>query len=343
MAKSSYIANEEGLTVSKKLCFELLKIIDSICRENGLNYWLDGGTLLAARRHKGFIPWDDDIDVCLVYDEYELLIEKLKSFVAASDKHILFHSDTDFSFCFDFLGDVTYLRNGLTPTRIDIIPVKIIPNNPESIKIDKSLYNILSLYFQGSMKDSTAVLPEHEYLMPRAGLDVIKSKNAFFDFYIAYMKEMNVSNSLNTGALLTYCFNDVKVKKERAYYQVDEVFPLTELEFEEMMFTAPKNHHQYLMILYGENYLTPPPENQRISQFDKLYHNTLPKQKIKFLLYHFYYLGFLNFNLPDYQKQGRRKFLMIVNFIRLSFILACRLEFGLLRCFWRYVYFKMKR
>jgi lipopolysaccharide cholinephosphotransferase len=343
MAKTSYTANEEGLAVSKKLCFDLLKIVDAICRENNLNYWLDGGTLLAARRHKGFIPWDDDIDICLVYDEYEILIEKLKLFIATSDKHILFHSDTDFTFCYDFFGDVTYLRNGLTPTRIDIIPVKIIPNNQESIKKDKSLYNILSLYFQGSMKDTSAVLPEHECLLPKKGVNVIKSKNTFFDLYIPYMKVMNVDNSLGQGALLTYCFNDVKVKKQRAYYKVDEVFPLIEVEFEGTMFKAPHNFHEYLVILYGEDYLTPPPDHQRVSQFDKLYFNTLPKRKIKFLLNKFYYFGFLNFNLPDYQNQGRRKLLMIQNFIRLSLILAFRLEFGLLRCFWRYVIFKVKR
>jgi len=343
MSKAFYTANEEGLAVSKRLCFELLKIVDSICRENGLQYWIDGGTLLAAIRHKGFIPWDDDIDICLVYDEYELLIEKLKEYVAKSDKHILFHSDTDFSFCYDFLGDVTYLRNGLTPTRIDINPVKIIPNTQQAIAKDKSLYNILSLYFQGFMKDAASVLPEHEYLLPQKGLDAIKSKNTFFELYIPYMKEMNQSNSMGKGALLTYCYNDVKVKKERAYYKVEEVFPLSEVEFEGMLFKAPGNFHNYLVILYGENYIIPPPENQRISQFDKLYHNTLPKQKLKFLLYHFYYLGFLNFNLPDYQNHGRRKFLMIVNFIRLSLILAFKLEFGLLRCFWRYVYFKVKR
>jgi lipopolysaccharide cholinephosphotransferase len=343
MGKTYYTSNEEGLTVSKKLCFELLKIVDTICKENNLHYWLDGGTLLAAKRHKGFIPWDDDVDVCLVYDEYEILIERLKDFVSTSGKHILFHSDTDFSFCYDFFGDVTHLRNGLTPSRIDITPVKIIPNNPEAIKKDKSLYNILSLYFQGKMKDASAVLPEHEYLLPKTGVDVIKSKNAFFDFYIPYMKVMNRRNAVGQGVLLTYCINDVKVKRERAYYQFDEVFPLTEVEFEGRFFNAPNNWHNYLVILYGEDYLTPPPENQRFSQFNKLYINTLPNYKIKFLLNKFYYFGFLNFNLPDYQNQSKRKLLMIQNFIRLSLILAFRLEFGLLRCFWRYVYFKVNR
>lgn len=71
MMKQKAIATEEA----KKIMFDIMSDFDAFCRKHGLRMWLYAGTLLGAVRHKGYIPWDDDIDVCMPREDYEKLIK----------------------------------------------------------------------------------------------------------------------------------------------------------------------------------------------------------------------------------------------------------------------------
>ena len=63
----------------KRILLEMLEYIDKLCRNNGIKYSLIGGSLLGAIRHKGFIPWDDDIDIILDKKNYDMLLNILKN------------------------------------------------------------------------------------------------------------------------------------------------------------------------------------------------------------------------------------------------------------------------
>ena len=62
----------------QKIELDILIYFDKVCKENNIKYYLSSGTLLGAVKYKGFIPWDDDIDVILMRDEYLKLMDVLK-------------------------------------------------------------------------------------------------------------------------------------------------------------------------------------------------------------------------------------------------------------------------
>lgn len=62
----------------KSIMLEILIQIDRYCKSNNIQYFLDSGTLLGAIRHKGYIPWDDDMDICMLRPDYDRFIELVK-------------------------------------------------------------------------------------------------------------------------------------------------------------------------------------------------------------------------------------------------------------------------
>ena len=62
---------------SNYVWLELLEVIDVICRKHQIPYWLSSGTLIGAARHKGFIPWDDDLDIEMLRSDYLRLLKVL--------------------------------------------------------------------------------------------------------------------------------------------------------------------------------------------------------------------------------------------------------------------------
>lgn len=71
---------------------QMLKDIDEVCRKHDIPYYLSGGSCLGAVRHKGFIPWDDDADICMMYDDYQRFLCAVKDlpnsyYVQSFDTH----------------------------------------------------------------------------------------------------------------------------------------------------------------------------------------------------------------------------------------------------------------
>ena len=122
---------------------EIAKAVVALCDAHGLTYYMLGGTMLGAIRHKGFIPWDDDIDLGMPRDDYERFLEiapqalpdHLKVVNYRTDPNYMYYItrilDTDTKVIEERIGN----ENKYTNASIDIFPIDGTPNNPIIRKI----------------------------------------------------------------------------------------------------------------------------------------------------------------------------------------------------------------
>lgn len=122
----------------KNLQYEILKYLKDICIKNGLRYYLAAGTLLGAVRHKGYIPWDDDIDVYMPWKDYKKLIALFKTGKEKSDRYsLLYYGVVDnFSWIYVKIQDNRTVTRGIRfplvcdiGVNIDIFPMGGIPSD----------------------------------------------------------------------------------------------------------------------------------------------------------------------------------------------------------------------
>lgn len=142
----------------KKIQIEILDVVSAFCEENNINYWLDSGTLLGAVRHKGYIPWDDDIDIGMLGPDYKKFAEL---FNKSNDRYRFVDIDNnpDFYVAFGKVIDTQTVlyeqdKNGdKLSVNIDIF---IYNNAPDDDNIVKKMYDkrdklvFLSLFSRGA-------------------------------------------------------------------------------------------------------------------------------------------------------------------------------------------------
>jgi len=260
--------NDEKFPIREiqKKQLDILVYFRDFCREHDLYFVLAGGTCLGAVRHKGFIPWDDDIDVFMMREDYEKLPGLWKKYadtrryscVRSNKKYNIHHTATEIkdnhtTFINKHSVDLD-IHQGVM---IDVIPLDGIPQSKWKRflqMIDSMVYCCFN--FQR--------LPEHKsravYYLTKLALSTVRSgKMRYFLWRRAEarlsrypVRECDYVASLGEGMTIMR----QRLKKEWMTHAV-------EMEFEGYQMPLPAGYHEFLSISYGD-YMKLPPKEERV-------------------------------------------------------------------------------
>lgn len=235
---------------------DILDKIHAFCTEHGIRYSLGGGTLLGAVRHKGYIPWDDDIDIMLPRPDYERF---LKEFDGKYAELNLQHYGNDNTCCIPFAkvyDNRTVLIEKLQKSGIynDVFPIDGLP---EESKIKDYLYiynnQLHKIYFMtpfyiitGSLKDRI------KYYVKKL---IYPTRDKYITGFYNFLKSYSFENSVNAGAIC-----GIYAEKELMPRETFESY--ITVEFEGRQYMAIKDYDAYLTKHYGDYMQLPSKEKQ---------------------------------------------------------------------------------
>lgn len=229
---------------------EILAYVDQLCRKYALRYWVCGGTLLGTIRHKGFIPWDDDIDIFLPWQDYLKLIEVFEE----NERYTMMGMGTsevnDFCDIFAKVVDKNTIINEdigtvrkVNPVWIDVFPLVGLPADSEE-----------RLVFFRKYQEVNRRIWE-EFYASNGSVEVFSK---WYGKQREFLEKYDFDKSDYVGVLGTaYGERDATT---RAVYDSTCRMP-----FEDIEVNVPVGYHEYLDNLYGKDWMQLPDESKRQS------------------------------------------------------------------------------
>lgn len=224
----------------QKLSVSALRIFDHICRQNNLKYWIDFGTLIGAVRHKGFIPWDDDVDVSMPREDFLRVIPLLKSYYHGTSYIIREYCDFEQHFHV-MVKDEDFLVG------YDIFPVDSFMADSPYTREQREAFNhrwrqALSRY-QSICNENKDFGGDMEIL--RRVLQEVQAE-------VLFGADSYPETGEKDGVRLHFYGIDFPYTSFNLIRNEDVIFPLREVEFEGHLFMSVNKPHEHLTEFFGD-------------------------------------------------------------------------------------------
>jgi len=229
------------LKATQQKLLELMLAMDSICRDQGICYTLHGGTLLGAVREKGFIPWDDDMDVAMTRAEFVKLEAALSGneqyhIVGSIKKQFRKIGQTDFWVDIFICDHISQKKLGQKMKLLSLTALDVMSRDKNSIQLsDFSQYGAGKRFLFKLMYWCGKLLPT----------------NAKVKLY------QKVSRDYWRGDKTLYVRSNDQYRGRQKVFQTQWLQTYTYIPFEETEFAVSGNYHELLVSFYGEDYMTP--------------------------------------------------------------------------------------
>ena len=230
----------------------ILKRLNEICRENNIDFFLEGGTLIGAERHHGFIPWDDDIDIGMLREDFWKLWDILKDDNELCIHYYYMYNPNKSPISSDLLTKVKFKNSDLF--YVDIFPYDCInTNDPESFfkshnELSATLHQEFRKYFE------THNYKQNFYYKPQAEPSFDSDITKIIKQHLKDNKYKKIGDHMVLGIDQSSGFIN-----NRGIYHYSDFFPLKKdyVEFESYTYNVPKKYKEILHKKYGD-YLSLP-------------------------------------------------------------------------------------
>ncbi len=244
--------NEYGTLEIQKALLVLLKEFDAFCQEERVKYSLDSGSLLGAVRHKGFIPWDDDLDVVMDRDNYNKLI----SIIGNSEKLSIERITEDTLWTDRIRMKTTDYHGSYKPT-LDVFIFDPVPKNKIAAKFKLLMIFMLQgmIKYHLSMKKGNIVMKMCSFVTWLIGRPFShKTKYQWYNKVSSWGNKKKCSQ----GSCYNYPYSGIGLK-----FDSDLLVDIIRLPFEDTEVSGIKKYDHFLTTIYGD-YMTPPKVSDRI-------------------------------------------------------------------------------